>query len=294
VKKKDDDTIKTKFDINPFFWVIIIFCIVIGYIDEFLLAYLSMFLHELGHITAALLLKKRVKKIKLLLIGLNASIDMDDCSWKERTIIFISGPFINLLMVIIISTIQIYFNLILEKMDFLILINIYLLLFNLLPIVPLDGGEILKDLLTNKLGLFLGSRYLRRISYCLGSVLVILGLIQMAHNSYNFSLIIIGIYIFINLKIGYLEAAFMNIKHITCRRARLCKRGIYAARDLVAIKSIRLGDIIKSLDYDRFHFIYVLDENLHLLRVFTEQELVDGMIKFNTEITLGELIERSI
>jgi stage IV sporulation protein FB len=293
VKKKDSDT-KIKFDINPFFWAIIIFCIVIGYIDEFLLAYLSMFLHELGHITAALLLKKRVKKIRLLLIGLNASIDIDDCNLKQRTFIFICGPFINLLLIIIVLILQIFFNLTLEKMDFLVLINIYLILFNLLPIVPLDGGEILKDFLTNNFGLFLGSLYLRRISYCLASVLVFFGLIQMTHNSYNFSLMIMGIYIFINLRIDYLEAAFMNIKHIMYRRARLCKRGIYAARDLVAIKSIRLGDIIKSLDYDRFHFVYVLDENLHLLRVFTEQELIDGMVKFNTEITLEELIEKSI
>lgn len=294
MKREDYNSDNIKLDISPFFWVILVFMFVIGYFDKFVLAYLCMFFHEVGHIIAAVLFRKKVIRIRILLIGINATIDMDECNLKERLVIFLSGPLTNLLFIIIALVFNKFYHFTSDKYSFFILINMYLMIFNLLPIIPLDGGEILKDFLYNNLGLFLGNLYLRNISYCLSGVMIILGFVQLTNNIFNFSLIIIGIYTFINLKLDYLEAAFMNIKHLMYRRARLIKRGTYAARDLVAIKSVRLGEILKSLDYDRFHFIYILDNDLSLLKIITEQELVDGMLKYNTELTLEDLIEKSI
>jgi stage IV sporulation protein FB len=92
------------------------------------------------------------------------------------------------------------------------------------------------------------------------------------------------------LKYEDVEAALMNMRDIVYRRSRLIQKGIYQARDLVVIKSVRLGEVIKYLDYDRFHIIYVLDENLGLTGVYTEQEILDGMIKYNSEFTFEEFI----
>ena len=46
-----------------------------------------------------------------------------------------------------------------------------------------------------------------------------------------------------------------------------------------------LGDVIKSMDFDRFHIIYVLDENMKLIDVVTEKEVLDYAIKYNTQIS---------
>ncbi|MFZ5990093.1 MAG: hypothetical protein ACOYWZ_23605 [Bacillota bacterium] len=82
----------------------------------------------------------------------------------------------------------------------------------------------------------------------------------------------------------------MNIKNLVYKRSRFLKRGIYPGRELVVIKSMRLGDIIKSMDFDRFHIIYVLDEDMKLIKIFTEQEVIDYMIKYNAEMSFDELI----
>ena len=82
----------------------------------------------------------------------------------------------------------------------------------------------------------------------------------------------------------------MNVKNIIYRRARLLKKGIYQARDLVVIKSVQMSEILKSMDFDRFHIVYVLDENLNIVKVLTEQEIIDGLLKYNTEITFEEYI----
>jgi stage IV sporulation protein FB len=65
---------------------------------------------------------------------------------------------------------------------------------------------------------------------------------------------------------------------------------VYPGRELVVIKTMRLGDIVKDMDFDRFHIIYVLDEDMRLAKIFTEQEIIDNMSKFDSEISFEELI----
>ena len=83
----------------------------------------------------------------------------------------------------------------------------------------------------------------------------------------------------------------MNMKQIIYRRSRLLKKGIYPVRDLVVMKSVFLGDTVKSMDFDRFHFIYVLDDNLKLLGVFSENDIMESMLRNNGDITFEELIK---
>lgn len=57
-------------------------------------------------------------------------------------------------------------------------------------------------------------------------------------------------------------------------------------------KNTRLGDTLTSMDFDRFHIIYVLDDNLRLLRVFTESEIMDALSGDTGNITFEQLISK--
>lgn len=85
----------------------------------------------------------------------------------------------------------------------------------------------------------------------------------------------------------------MNMKQILFRRSRLLKKGIYPVRELAVMKNMTLGNILKNLDFDRFHMIYVLDEKFKVIRVYTEQEIIDGIIEYNSEITFAEFVQKS-
>ena len=109
-------------------------------------------------------------------------------------------------------------------------------------------------------------------------------------SSYNASLIIIGLYIMMITMTGKVESALMNIRQIIYRKSRLLKKGIYPARDLVAMKNTRLSDTLKSLDFDRFHIIHVLDDSLNIIGVFTENQIMDALISGNDDMTFECLI----
>jgi stage IV sporulation protein FB len=155
----------------------------------------------------------------------------------------------------------------------------------------LDGGKILRELLARRIGLFMTSRYIKRLSIIVVIFLTPLGIIQFIGNNYNFSILAIGVYIFSTLKTEGMEAALMNAKYVVYRRSKLLKRGIYQARDLVVLKSTRLSDVLNCMDFDRFHILHVLDDDLKLLKILTEHEVMEYMLKNNSEITFQEFIE---
>ncbi|MCR4435253.1 MAG: M50 family metallopeptidase [Clostridiales bacterium] len=280
--------------LDPLFLLIPPVVILSGFGTKFLVIYLSILLHELGHVLSALIFGRRINSFNVLPIGVTAVIEDGPAEVWKRILIYLSGPLINILLAVLLSILSPYYLYGTDNMRFFISVNIGLAVFNLIPVKPLDGGRILSDALSSRVGLFSASSYIKRLSLILVILLVIAGIVQFIKNTSNFSLLAIGVYILLSLKSEERLVALMNVKNIVYRRSRLLKRGIYPARDLVVIKTVRLGEVIRNLDFDRFHFIYVLDEELKLVKIFTEQEVVDGMLKYNTELTFEEFMKKGL
>jgi stage IV sporulation protein FB len=128
----------------------------------------------------------------------------------------------------------------------------------------------------------------------ISALLILLGIVQFFSGSYNISLFIVGLYALFSSKALRMEAALMNIKDIIYRRSRLLKKGIYQARDLVVLKGAQLGETIKAMDFDRFHVVYVLDDNLKIVGMFTEQEIIDELLKTDTDPTFEEFMKKVV
>ncbi len=255
------------------------------------MAFLSMIFHELGHTAAAAALGKKIYCIKLLPIGLNVRLEEFLCSRWEKIIIFACGPCVNILLAFVFMVLGIYFKA--YSIFFLTVANIYLAVFNLLPALPLDGGKILRGFLTGWVGAISANRIMQKLSLTVSLFLIIIGTVQLLKHIFNLSLIFIGFYMFFALKPERTEAAIMNVKDVIYRRSRLLKKGVYPARDLVVVKTMHLRDIIKCLDFDRFHIIHVLDENLKLVGVFTEQDIIDAVFKYSADLTFEEFMDKN-
>ena len=83
----------------------------------------------------------------------------------------------------------------------------------------------------------------------------------------------------------------MNIKNFVFRRSRVVKKGIYPAREIVAMKNVKLSEVIKAMDYaNMFHLVNVLDDDLRVIKVMTEQEILDALMVNNMDTTLDKLV----
>lgn len=130
-------------------------------------------IHELGHVVMGLIMGLKIEKIEIMPLGLSVSfkLNIDDFNKKikkgnilqlKKIAIAAAGPFTNLIMLLIVLNTNI--NLKIVSNEILAYANIIIMLFNLLPIYPLDGGRILKELIHIFEGSIKSKKYIMKIS----------------------------------------------------------------------------------------------------------------------------------
>lgn len=128
---------KNIFKIHLLFYIVGFICFLTGFFKHFIIFTSIIIIHELGHIIAALLFKWHIKKIILLPFGGITIFDEKlDKSLFEEFMIAIMGPLF-----------QIIFYLLFKDDYIFNLYNRIILIFNLIPITPLDGSKIVNILL---------------------------------------------------------------------------------------------------------------------------------------------------
>ena len=109
----------------------------------FIILFLLIIVHELGHFLSALFFKIDVDKIYIYPFGgiSKLNISLNESLIKEL-IILIMGPVFQIMCYLVLSNMDYFYN-------YHNLIRVYhytILTFNLLPIYPLDGGKLLNIL----------------------------------------------------------------------------------------------------------------------------------------------------
>jgi stage IV sporulation protein FB len=142
--------------IHPFFWVL---AALIGWLNSqsipitllwIVVITVSILVHEYGHGIASLKFGQRCR-IELVGLGGVTYRQGPQLNWWKNSIIVLSGPFagvlLGILSFVILKTVSITNPMILSLLDIFLWVNIVWSIFNLLPVFPLDGGQLLKILL---------------------------------------------------------------------------------------------------------------------------------------------------
>ena len=166
-----------------------------------LLLFACVLLHEFGHIFAARRYGIRTPDVTLLPIGGVASLERMPEKPSQEIIVALAGPAVNLVIAVLLMVVlgaRFDFTQMaqLEQAQTSLIgrvaaANVALLVFNLIPAFPMDGGRVLRAVLAIGLGYTRATRIAASIGQGLAVVLAIVGLMG------NPLLVLIAVFIFL-------------------------------------------------------------------------------------------------
>ena len=154
-----------KFDVKTIIFILIF--LILKKEDIYLIFLIYAIVHELIHVITGIVLGMKPHVLNIMPFGASISFKEDINSYNKkiirgnvnnikRLLIAITAPLFNIVLGTLFS-----FN---SKYILITYINIILALFNLLPIYPLDGGRIIKEILTILYGRRKALEYINTIS----------------------------------------------------------------------------------------------------------------------------------
>jgi Zn-dependent protease len=153
---------------------------ILGFIAAILL-FTSVLAHELGHSFAAIAQGIKVRSITLFIFGGLATLEKESETPLQSFLVAIAGPLVSILLFILFTIVEASLDLSPPLKAVVLLlanINLVLALFNLIPGLPLDGGNVLKSIVwkitgnPNKGVIFAG-----RVGQVFGWLAVIIGVL---------------------------------------------------------------------------------------------------------------------
>jgi stage IV sporulation protein FB len=256
---------------------------VTGYFLELCTLFAVVFIHELGHVTAAKSFGWTVKEVQLLPFGGVAVVEQVSAPAREEIVVAAAGPLQNAIMIGFAALLQwfgIWDN---EWGAYFIQANVLIGLFNLVPVLPLDGGKIMQAFLG------LSITYHKTIVYCtifsllISIVLIAVSLFQFGAGGIQLNLLTIGVFLLYSNWYAYRNIPFLFIRFLMNRESRakkLIAQGVLA-QPIVVAATHSVAQIVRLFMRDKYHLIYVVNEKGALQAVLPEQRLLAAYFQEN-------------
>ena len=280
-------------DIKINFLLCILFTIIFftGYLENVLLSFLVVLLHEGAHTVIARLLNYKIENIEIFPFGgvarIEETIVLDP---RHEMLIALAGPVFNFILVILAYQIDYFIQKPHELLNLFIYTNLIIGIFNLIPIIPLDGGRIIRAYLSFLIGVKRSTKIVVRISKVISVLLFLGGCFIIQFDILNIFIPILSVFLFIAAHREHQMAVFIFMKEITQKKQYLLAQGILNTKYLVAIKSTSLKDVMNQFIPRKYHVVTVMDQTCKIIGVITESEILDAMIKYGMNASLEKLL----
>lgn len=132
-----------KIEINLKIVFAIILFFIFNNLNMYLIFLFFVLIHEMSHLIVGLMMGGKAEKIYITPFGVSLEIySYGRSSSLNKILFYLSGPLINLILAFIFF----YSKIDIDFKEEIIYTNVAICFFNLLPILPLDGGKILKEI----------------------------------------------------------------------------------------------------------------------------------------------------
>lgn len=270
---------QSNFSVHYSFVVLMVVGAFLGIFKLLLLYFICLCLHEMVHNYFAKKQGYKLGKIRLSISGAVLDASGDEFAFKDEILIAISAPIFNLLLALLFIAFWWIYP---ESYNFLqdvVVINLAIFAFNILPFFPLDGGRVLLGVLSKRNSRNVAVKICKSLTIIFG-ILMFLFFVVSLFISPAFSVGIAGVNLFLSAIIEDRNAAYKRLFYFE-KKVEKSKNGGIEGQTIYINKNQPLHSLVKMLDARHFTTFIIVDDYFKPIKSISEVELQDLIIKQN-------------
>lgn len=269
-------------------YTIILF--LIGFRGKIIIVFLFVILHEMVHYLTARRLGFSGFDILILPFGASLRLkNLEDASIEEDILISISGPLMNFILAAIF---YVLFKANYSKELYLFFMtNLSLGIFNLLPAFPLDGGRILRDILSRSFIYKKAAEITVRVSIVSAFLLLISYGLLFLYGKNNLNLLVISFFIFWCSLKEKERIVYIIMNDIIKKKVKFLQKGYIENRAISIFQDKDLLFALAMFDKNKYTVVTVLNKEMKVIDFIFEEEIVTAIKEYGN-ITFKEFIEK--
>jgi stage IV sporulation protein FB len=269
------------FRLHPLFVLVMLASIVTGRFIELITLFFIVLWHELGHVIAALRFGWTVREVKLLPFG--GVVEVEEAGAlpvREEVWVAIAGPIQNVLLAAVgyglgqVGWIDAGWS-----ANF-VHANLLIGLFNLLPVLPLDGGRMLQAWISLLIPFHRTLMWSAKISLIFSGLIVVASVYPLWNGGLlQLNLLAVGLFLCASNWTYFRNVPFLFLRFLVHRSESSEKRmdrGLLS-RPIVISDNSTLSPIIKLFMKEQYHLIYMMERG-KISKVVPEKIIIDGFL----------------
>ncbi|QGG47251.1 site-2 protease family protein [Heliorestis convoluta] len=256
------------------------------------LAFLSVAWHELGHTIAARRLGFAVKEIEFFPFGGVARLSADvNHRPRDEISVALAGPAFSFLLLLIIEGANLLGFSWGGYYEYLRIVNFTIGVFNLLPILPLDGGRVLRAFMTLKIGTMRASTIVASWGEALAIVFAFIAIAGLFWEKTGLDLPLIAGFLFLGAHKERRNGAMVFWNLLQSKEKQLQKRHTWNGEVVVARHNVPVSSLMPQISPNKCLIVTVVDERGQIVGQLSETSLLEHMMAGEKDCSVGELIK---
>ena len=279
--------------IHPTFLIVLLVYGVLGLAAQALLVFGLVLGHELAHLLTAKAYGFKIVGLELFPFGGAAYCDdLFEGRKLEESVMAFAGPAFNVVLLFAAQVLRWNGLWAGELADDFVRYNFWLAAFNLIPVLPLDGGRVLRAICAEGFGFVRTTKFLARSGQWLGVLFALYGILLWGKGKFTegpLTFIILGGFFWFAGRKEISAAHITFLRQLTRKKEELVKKGLMRSKWLTVHSNTPLVRIVEEFTPDRYALVSLTNEKMGLGKILTETDVVEGMMREGIRYPVGKL-----
>lgn len=273
---------------DKLFLLLLVFLSFTNVLPQALIMFAVVLIHEMSHILKARSYQVNISEVVLFPFGGVAKLDFLDVDSSQEIGIALAGPLCNFFMVGI-ALIAYYHYPAGYWLSFFIRLNLVMGLFNLLPILPLDGGRIYRACYAKRIGVFEATKRAVQHGKAVTILLIFVSVCGLYLKVWDLNPVLMAVFLFYCAGEQDRTATFYFLRYLLKKKEVVAKGKVLNLRTLYSQEDVQIKEVLPYISSDNYHLFYLFDQEGRLMYQISEEQLINGFFKLGDSAPLSKI-----